>query len=64
MTHSLTLTQQTILAARVALLTTANNHADDTLRYVAQGWPTVAAQAAQCAFHYASAWYELAVASH
>jgi len=60
---TITVTQQTILAARVALMTTANTHADEALSYIEQGWPECAAGAAQRAFHYTGAWYELAFAS-
>ena len=60
---TLTLTEQTILAARVVLLTTAHTLADDTLRYIEHGWPECAAGAAERAFHYTRAWYELALAS-
>jgi hypothetical protein len=63
LTQTLALSPQTILAARVALLTTANEHADAALRYIEQGYPLAAAQAAECAHHYASAWRELAFAA-
>jgi hypothetical protein len=63
MTQTLTLTTETIVSARVALMSDANKHANAALEYIELGWTDCAAFAALLAFRYSRAWWELAFAA-
>ena len=60
MTQTLTLTLETLTAARVVLLHDASIKADRTLEYVELGWHDCAATSAMLAYRYSRAWHELA----
>lgn len=57
---TITLSNETIRLARIALLNDASTRADDVLRYVELGWAECAANAALLTFRYSRAWHELA----